>query len=88
MFHNLISTIMKKVFKNEEFVWTDELVLDFVRIYHKGKFDAYSEARTVGQKMAIFKSLNLQAYKKITPTEKKSVTRTFLWGLFKITKEV
>lgn len=79
---------MKKFLKNEEFVWTDELVLNFVRIYHKGKFDAYSEARTVGQKMAVFKSLNLSAYRKINPNDKKTVTRSFLWGLFKITREV
>lgn len=44
-----------------EFVWTDELVLEFARISTQGSYGIYNGAKSLESKMTIFKNQYYQS---------------------------
>jgi hypothetical protein len=71
---------------DDNFVWTNNLVNEFIKIYHQGSKGDYANARTVVQKMAIFKAKHPEAYKSSKVSVSKVMkVKKFFWGLVTIT---
>jgi hypothetical protein len=71
---------------DDNFVWTNNLVNEFIKIYHQGSKGDYANARTVVQKMAVFKTKHPEAYKSSKVSVSKVINvKKFFWGLVTIT---
>lgn len=84
---NCLSMKKEDFLHDDNFVWTNNLVNEFIKIYHQGSKGDYANARTVIQKMAVFKSKHPEAFRSSKVSGAKIVeVRKLFWGLITITK--